>query len=76
VRIQLRASISQGLGFELHTQDFQNMKTYQTSIGIQRELGHDMVLQADWARKQFEHVDMRELDLNRSTRVINGVAAR
>jgi hypothetical protein len=62
-------------GIELHTQNFQNMKTYQTSIGIQRELGHDMVLQADWARKQFEHVDLGELDLNRSAQYINGAPA-
>jgi hypothetical protein len=55
-------------GVELHTPDFPLMRSYQTSIGIQRDMGHDMVLTADWARRQFENVDLGELDLNRSAR--------
>ncbi|HEX6894850.1 MAG TPA: carboxypeptidase regulatory-like domain-containing protein, partial [Bryobacteraceae bacterium] len=43
-------------GIELHAPNFKNLKSYQTSIGIQRELGRDMVLQVDWARRQFENV--------------------
>jgi hypothetical protein len=35
---------------------------------VQRELGHDMILQVDWARRQFENVDLGELDLNRFAR--------
>jgi hypothetical protein len=62
-------------GIELHAPNFHNLKTYQTSIGVQRDLGHDMVLQVDWARKQFEHVDVGELDLNRSARYVNGQPA-
>ncbi|HLG98604.1 MAG TPA: carboxypeptidase regulatory-like domain-containing protein [Bryobacteraceae bacterium] len=62
-------------GIELHGPNFKNLKSYQTSIGIQRELGRDMVLQVDWARRQFENVDMGELDLNRSARYINGAPA-
>jgi hypothetical protein len=53
---------------ELYPPDFKIMKSYQTSIGVQRDLGHDMLLQADWARREFEHVDLGELDLNRFAR--------
>ena len=38
-------------------------RSYQTSIGVQRDLGHDMVLSADWARRQFENVLLGEEDL-------------
>jgi len=62
-------------GVELHTPNFKNMRSYQTSFGVQRDLGHGMILQADWARRQFENVDMGELDLNRVTRYINGAPA-
>ena len=34
-----------------------------------------MVLQVDWARRQFENVDLGELDLNRSARYLNGAPA-
>ena len=49
-------------------------RSYQTSIGVQRDLGHDLVLSADWARRQFENVLLGELDENRSTRylLVNG----
>jgi hypothetical protein len=49
-------------------------RSYQTSIGVQRDLGHDMVLSADWARRLFENVLLGELDENRSTRylLVNG----
>jgi len=57
---------------ELHPPNFAIMRSYQTSIGVQRELGHQMVLQADYARRQFENVDLGELDLNRSARTIPG----
>jgi len=59
-------------GIELHGPNFKNLRSYQTSVGVQHEFGHDLVLQLDWARRQFEKVDMGELDLNRSARYING----
>ena len=59
-------------GIELHGPNFKNLRSYQTSVGVQHEFGHDLVLQLDWARRQFENVDMGELDLNRSARYING----
>ncbi|MGD1097089.1 MAG: carboxypeptidase-like regulatory domain-containing protein [Bryobacteraceae bacterium] len=62
-------------GVEIHEPNFPIMRSYQTSIGVQRDLGHGMVLQADWARRLFINVDMGEYDLNRFTRTINGVAS-
>ena len=53
---------------ELHPPNFEIMRSYQTSIGVQRDLGHNWMLQADWARRQFENVDLGELDLNRFAR--------
>jgi hypothetical protein len=53
---------------EIHAPNFQIARSYQTSLGVQRDLGHDMILQVDWARRQFENVDLGELDLNRSVR--------
>ena len=47
-------------------------RSYQTSIGVQRDLGHDMVITADWARRQFENVLLGEQDFNRTARYING----
>jgi hypothetical protein len=60
---------------ELHTPDFKIMRSYQTSLGVQRDMGHDMILQVDWARRQFENVDLGELDLNRSAQFIGGQPA-
>ena len=56
---------------EIHAPDFQIMRSYQSSLGVQRDLGHDMILQADWARRQFENVDLGELDLNRFARPLS-----
>jgi len=53
---------------ELHAPNFAIMRSYQSSIGVQHDLGHNMILQADWARRQFENVDLGELDLNRFAR--------
>jgi hypothetical protein len=49
-------------------------RSYQISLGIQRDLGHDMVLTADWARRQGENVAFpTESDVNLYNRYINGV---
>jgi hypothetical protein len=53
---------------EIHAPNFAIMRSYQSSFGIQRDLGHNMILEANWARRQFENVDLGELDLNRSLR--------
>jgi len=49
---------------EIFPSNFPLQKGYQTSLGVQRDLGHSMVLTADWARRQFEHVSLGEVDLN------------
>jgi hypothetical protein len=61
-------------GIEIYLPVNQNPHSYQTSIGIQRDLGHDMVISADWARRLFENVALGEQDLNRTTRylLVNG----
>jgi hypothetical protein len=48
-------------------------RSYQTSLGVQRDLGHDMVISADWARRQGENVALGEVDVNRYTNYVNGV---
>jgi hypothetical protein len=59
-------------GIEIFPSHFPLPRTYQTSIGAQRDLGHDMVLTVDYARRIFENTNLGEEDLNRSTRFING----
>ena len=34
----------------LPRQTSRSSRSYQTSLGVQRDLGHDMILQVDWAR--------------------------
>ncbi len=61
-------------GVELYPAAFPLIHSYQTSIGIQHEFGHDMVLTADWARRQGEHVNLGEQDLNRFARTADGLS--
>jgi Carboxypeptidase regulatory-like domain len=61
-------------GIEIYPSHFPLTRSYQTSLGIQRDLGHDMVLTADWARRQFENVNIGEIDLNFYGRTIPGTA--
>ena len=55
-------------GVEIYPQNFPLARSYQTSLGIQRDLGHGMVLTADWARRQGENVSLGEVDKNLFTR--------
>ncbi|HML17179.1 MAG TPA: carboxypeptidase regulatory-like domain-containing protein [Bryobacteraceae bacterium] len=48
-------------------------RSYQTSLGVQQDLGHDMVLTADWARRQGENVTLGEIDDNHFNLYTNGV---
>lgn len=49
-------------------------RSYQSSLGIQRDLGHDMVLTADWARRQGDHFNLTsDLDINHTNWYVNGV---
>ncbi|HYL39095.1 MAG TPA: carboxypeptidase-like regulatory domain-containing protein [Bryobacteraceae bacterium] len=56
---------------EIHAPNFAIQRSYQNSLGVQRDLGRDMILQVDWARRQFENVDLGELDLNRFSRPLS-----
>lgn len=47
--------------------------SYQTSIGVQQDLGHDLVLTADWARRLSVNTSISSVDLNHYSEVINGV---
>jgi hypothetical protein len=49
-------------------------RSYQSSLGVQRDLGHDMVLTADWARRQGAHFNLtNDLDINHTNWFVNGV---
>ena len=60
-------------GSEIFSSSFPLQKSYHTSLGVQRDIGHGMVLTADWARRQFEHVSLGELDLNHFSAVTGPV---
>ena len=59
-------------GAQLYGPTYPITRSYQTSIGVQRDLGHDMVLTADWARRQFENTSL-PVDLNHFNEITNGV---
>ena len=48
-------------------------RSYQTSVGVQRDFGHDIVVTADWVRRQVEHNELGSPDLNHFSEYINGV---
>ena len=61
-------------GVEIYPSDFPLMHSYQTSIGVQQELGHNMVITADYARRIGIHQSLGELDLNRFARTADGLS--
>ncbi|MGA3185466.1 MAG: carboxypeptidase regulatory-like domain-containing protein [Bryobacteraceae bacterium] len=60
-------------GVEIYPTHFPLARSYQTSIGIQRDLGHSLTLTADYARRQGENTSLSEIDLNHSNYYVNGV---
>ncbi|HLG99168.1 MAG TPA: carboxypeptidase-like regulatory domain-containing protein [Bryobacteraceae bacterium] len=58
-------------GVDIFPSKYPEPRTYQTSIGVQRELPWGMVLSADWVRRQGENESFGALDLNHSS-VIGG----
>jgi hypothetical protein len=48
-------------------------RSYQTSIGVQREIVHNIVLQADYARRLNTHTQLGSVDLNHFNAFSNGV---
>jgi hypothetical protein len=61
-------------GVEIYPAKFPFLHSFQTSIGVQRDLGHDMVLAVDWARRQGVHTNLGEQDLNRFARTADGLS--
>jgi hypothetical protein len=60
-------------GIEIFPPRYPIARSYQINAGIQRDLGHNMVLTADYAMRQGENVSQSELDWNLNSRFINGV---
>jgi Carboxypeptidase regulatory-like domain len=60
-------------GIEIFPPRFPIARSYQVNVGVQRDLGHNMVLTADYAMRQGENVSQSELDWNLNSRFINGV---
>jgi hypothetical protein len=51
-------------GVEIYPHSFPLARSYQTSLGIQHDLGGGFVITADWARRQGENVSLGEIDMN------------
>jgi len=51
-------------GVEIYPTHFPLGRSYQTSLGVQRDLGHGYVVTADWARRQAENISLGEQDWN------------
>ena len=60
-------------GSQLYPRDYPVQRSYQMSVGFQRELPFNMVLSADLVRRVFVNTLLGELDYNRFNRRINGV---
>jgi hypothetical protein len=60
-------------GIEIFPPQYPIARSYQINAGIQRDLGHNIVLTADYAFRQGENVSQGELDWNLNSRFINGV---
>ena len=60
-------------GGQLYGPSFIVPHSYQMSIGVQRDFGHDMVLTADYARRRSINTSIGGVDLNHYSEVINGV---
>jgi hypothetical protein len=60
-------------GIEIFPPQYPIARSYQLNVGMQRDLGHNMVVTADYAMRQGENVSQSELDWNLNSRFINGV---
>jgi hypothetical protein len=61
-------------GVDIFPSHYPEPKTYQTSLGVQRELPWGMVLSADWVRRQGENEGFGALDLNHAARAVDGIS--
>ncbi len=57
----------------LYPRNYPVQRSYQTSIGIQREVMRDLVVTADYVRRVFTHTNIGDIDYNHFNRFINGV---
>lgn len=57
-------------GVEIYPTHYPMARSYQTSIGVQRELPWGMVVTADWARRRGENINLGEVDQNLFTRYL------
>lgn len=60
-------------GAQLYPKDYPVQRSYHMNFGVQRDLGHDLVLNVDFVRRVYVNLLFGELDLNRFNRRINGV---
>jgi hypothetical protein len=60
-------------GVEIYPAAFPFLHSYQTSLGVQRELSRDFVISADWAQRIGIHANLGEQDLNRFARISSGL---
>ncbi len=60
-------------GDALYPLNFPVQNSYHMSLGVQRELRHDLVLNVDFVRRVFLNLEYGDLDMNRYNRRINGV---
>jgi hypothetical protein len=61
-------------GVEIYPEHNPLARSYQTSIGIQHEMGHGVVVQADYARRQGVNVSLGEVDDNLFARFLPNAA--
>ena len=57
----------------LYPHNYPVQRSYQMSIGIQREVTRDLVITADFVRRVFVHTNIGDIDYNHFNRFINGV---
>jgi hypothetical protein len=60
-------------GAQLYPHEYPVQRSYQMNLGIQRDIGHDMVASVYFARRVFINTLLGEVDYNRFDRRINGV---
>ncbi|MEK7830463.1 MAG: hypothetical protein AAB401_05210, partial [Acidobacteriota bacterium] len=58
---------------QLYPKDYPVQRSYHMNFGVQRDLGHDMVVNVDFVRRVYVNLLLGELDLNRFNRRVNGV---
>ena len=60
-------------GAQLYPKNYPVQRSYQMTAGIQRDLGHNMVINVDLVRRVFTNLLLGEIDYNRFNRRIAGV---